>query len=55
LIEKTETQAGLKVTADVLDKVYETGRKAARRLKSATEIVWDTVLPMWNYTVLPSG
>ena len=53
LIEKTHTQTGLEVTVDVLDKVYEVGRKAAEHLKSALKIAWDTVLPKWNYTLSP--
>ena len=36
-----------------LDKVYEAGRKAAKQVKSALKIVWDTVLPKWNYTLSP--
>jgi hypothetical protein len=53
LIEKTHTQTGLEVTVDVLDKIYEVGRKAAKHLKSALKIAWDTVLPKWNYTLSP--
>jgi hypothetical protein len=53
LIEKTHTQTGLEVTVDVLDKVYETGRKAAEHLKSALKIAWDTILPKWNYILSP--
>src|SRR5258706_16454833 len=39
LIEKTQTKTGLRVTVDILDKVYETGRKAAKHLKSALNII----------------
>jgi hypothetical protein len=53
LMEKTHTRTGLEVTVDVLDKVYETGRKAAEQLKSVLKIAWDTVLPKWNYTLSP--
>lgn len=53
LIEKTHTQRGLEVTVDVLDKVYETGRKAAAHLKSALKIAWDAILPKWNYVLSP--
>jgi hypothetical protein len=53
LIEKTHTRTGLQVTVEVLDKIYETGRKAAKQMKSALKIVRDTLLPKWNYTLLP--
>jgi hypothetical protein len=53
LIENTQTKTGLRVTVDILDKVYETGRKAAEYLKSALNIIADAILPQWNYTVSP--
>jgi len=53
LMEKTRTRTGLEVTVDVLDRVYEAGRKAAEHLKSALKIARDTVLPKWNYTLSP--
>jgi hypothetical protein len=55
LIEKTETKSGLRVTVDILDKVYETGRKAAKHLQSTLNIIADTVLPQWNYTLSPQA
>jgi hypothetical protein len=53
LIERTQTKNGLRVTVDILDKVYETGRKAVEHLKSTLNIIADTILPQWNYTVSP--
>lgn len=53
LIEETQTKTGLRVTVDILDKVYETGRKAAEHLRSALNIIADAILPQWNYTVSP--
>lgn len=55
LIEGTNTRSGLKVTVDILDRVYETGRKAAQELKSSLRVVADTLLPAWNYTVIPNA
>lgn len=54
LIERTQTSSGLKVTVDILDRVYETGRKAAQEIKSSLRVIADTLLPIWNYTVLPN-
>ena len=54
LIEKTRTNKGLEVTVDVIDKVYETGRKCARGFKQNMKIVFDAFLPKWNYRAVPS-
>jgi hypothetical protein len=53
LIKKTETKTGLRVTVDVLNKVCETGRKAAKQLQSTLNIISDAVLPKWNYVLSP--
>jgi hypothetical protein len=53
LMERTQTRTGLRVTVDILNRVYETGRKAADYLKATTNIVFDTLLPKWNYTISP--
>ena len=37
----------------VLEKVYETGRKCAAGFKEAMRIVFDEVLPKWNYRAVP--
>jgi Rhodopirellula transposase DDE domain len=53
LIATTTTQTGLKVFSTILDKTYSTGRKIADDFKSNLEIVFDSVLPRWNYTAKP--
>lgn len=53
LIQKTKTQQGLAVTVRVLDKLYETGRKVSDAFKQHMPIVFDTVLPKWNYWAVP--
>lgn len=55
LIERTQTSTGLRVTVDILNKVYETGRKATEQLKSTLRIIADSFLPQWNYTVSPES
>jgi hypothetical protein len=52
-MEKAETATGLKVVVRFLDKVYTTGRKCAENFKRAMKIVFDAVLPKWNYTAVP--
>lgn len=50
---KTETRTGLRVVVGLLEKVYPTGRKCWAGFKKAMKIVFDPVLPKWNYTALP--
>jgi len=53
LMEKTQTRTGLRVVVDVVEKVYETGRKVAASAKQALHLVRDLVFPKWNYRILP--
>ncbi len=50
---KAETTTGLKVKVGLLGKVYETGRKYAAGFKKNMKIVFDQVLPKWNYRAVP--
>jgi hypothetical protein len=36
-------------------EVYETGRKYSEGFKETMRIVFDDVLPQWNYTAVPSS
>jgi len=54
LMEKAHTSTGLSVVVHIIDKVYQTGRKVADDFKVNMRIVFDTVLPQWNYRVLPT-
>ncbi len=54
LIEKTTTSTGLKVTVQIINKVYETGRKVADDFKQTSRIVFDKFLSNWNYTAIPN-
>lgn len=54
LIEKTRTSTGLKVTVQIIDKVYQLGRKVADDFKDTMRIVFDDYLPQWNYTAVPN-
>lgn len=55
LMEKAKTSTGLEVTVDILDKVYQTGRKYAADFKETMKIMFDDILPKWNYRAIPSG
>jgi len=52
-IGKTETKTGLKVIVGILNKVYKTGRKYVEGFRETMKIVFDDVLPKWNYTAKP--
>jgi len=53
LIEKAQTQTGLKVSASIMDKVYEIGKKATAGFKESMKIAFDDVLGRWNYRAVP--
>lgn len=53
LIATATTRTGLRVFTTILDKTYQTGRKVAEGCQSNMKIVFDEVLPQWNYTAKP--
>ena len=52
-ISKAETTTGLTIKVRILDKVYQTGCKCAAGFKKTMKIVFDKVLPKWNYRAVP--
>jgi hypothetical protein len=55
LISRTTTSAGLTTVVNILDKLYQTGRKYAADFKEKMPIVFDEYLPKWNYQAVPQG
>lgn len=55
LLQKTQTATGLRVIVEVLDKVYQTGRKYTEGFKENMKILFDDLLPKWNYRAVPSN
>lgn len=53
LMQKATTSQGLRVTVEILDKVYQTGRKVAKDFKETMRILFDDYLPQWNYRIVP--
>jgi hypothetical protein len=53
LMEKTGTRTGLGVVVDIVQKVYQTGRKVAKEVKKALNLIRDDSLPNLNYRILP--
>jgi hypothetical protein len=54
LLEKTSTATGLGVVVNILDKVYQTGRVYTEGFKETIKILFDDILPRWNYRAIPS-
>lgn len=55
LIRSASTTTGLKTTVNVIRRLYETGRTATDAMKQhiRSTIVYDTLLPKWNYSIIP--
>ena len=53
LMRKTSTRTGLRATVNVIRRVYQTGRKVADTFKTTMTILFDDLLPKWNYVVKP--
>ena len=54
LMRQAGTQTGLRTTVNVMNKLFETGQKATDEIKRGLRIVFDELLPKWNYTAIPS-
>src|SRR5882724_8337606 len=53
LMQKTKTHQGLSVTVRVLNNLYEGGRTVSEAFKKNLPIVFEKLLPKWNYWALP--
>ena len=53
LMRKASTSTGLRTPVNVIRRYYETGRKATKHLKQNLKIVFDNLLPKWNYCAIP--
>jgi hypothetical protein len=52
-MSQASTRTGLSVAVNILDKVYETGRKVVDGFKKTMRIVFDHILPRFNYRAIP--
>lgn len=55
LIARTSTKKGLQVIVNHITKVYQKGRKVCENFKQNLPIIFDSVLPKWNYRVVPQN
>jgi hypothetical protein len=53
LIDRTSTETGLNVVANIINKKYEIGRKYAADFKENMKIIFDEYLGQWNYRAIP--
>ena len=53
LMRKTATTTGLRATVNVIRGAYEIGRKIAAHFKETMPILFDDLLPKWNYRAVP--
>ena len=55
LMHRATTTKGLKTTVNVIHQKYLAGREATEQIKQDLEIVYDEVLPQWNYRAIPQN
>jgi hypothetical protein len=53
LMRRTATKTGLRTTVNVIRRAYQTGRKVAEDFKDNMTILFDELLPKWNYRAVP--
>ena len=55
LIKRTKTEKGLRVEVNLIKTVNKTGRKVCASFKKNMPIIFDAVLPKWNYRAAPQN
>ena len=53
LMRQATTSTGLKTTVNVIRRAYEIGQNATAQIKQNLKIVFDRLLPKWNYSAIP--
>ncbi len=54
LMANTTTATGLRVIVNIMDTIYQTGRQVTEAFKQHMPLVFDDVLPRWNYRAIPN-
>ena len=52
-LRDTTTTTGLRVTASLIEGVYETGKRVADTLMKTLQVEHHALCPQWNYTIRP--
>jgi hypothetical protein len=53
LMRRTTTSTGLRATVNIIRRCYETGLNATDKMKEDLGIIYDELLPRWNYRAVP--
>ena len=53
LMRKASTSTGLKTTVNVIRRAYTTGREVVEDFKHNMPLLFDDLLPKWNYRAVP--
>jgi hypothetical protein len=53
LMRKASTTTGLRTTVHVIRRTYETGRQVAENFKTTMTLIFDDLVPKWNYVATP--
>jgi Rhodopirellula transposase DDE domain len=53
-MSQAKTRTGLSVVANIINNVYQTGRKVVEGFKKTMRILFDNVLPRFNYRAIPT-
>ena len=53
LMRRASTTTGLKTTVNVIRRAYEIGRQVTDDFKHNMTILFDNILPKWNYRAIP--
>lgn len=53
LMRKTMTRTGLTSTVHVIQNIYEKGRKVRDDFQQTARLLFEPLIPQWNYTALP--
>lgn len=53
--QRAKTKTGLKVVANIIDKIYVTGKKASKEFLENMTTFFDQFLPKWNYYFRPQS
>ena len=51
---KTTTRTGLSVAANIIQNAYEKGRTLIEGFKKTMRILFDNILPRYNYRAVPT-
>jgi len=55
MCERTKTEQGLHVFVNLMTTLYKKGRKVCEHFKMNLPLIFDNILPKWNYRAIPQN